>query len=82
MLALALTYITCFYFDSIMNCVMLFALKEDNITANFCLCHLSCVLSMIIKFLAIFTSVHLYTIIICTGGMAVHMCPCILLAIA
>ena len=40
------------------------------------------VLSMIIKPGALCTSVHLNTNIICVDGMAVYMCPCILMTIA
>ena len=45
-------------------------------------CHLLHTLSLIIKFSAIHTSVHLYTIIICELGMVVYMCLCMLLLIA
>ena len=61
---------------------MLLALKEDKTTGSFCLCCLLCVLSVIIKSGAVFTNVHLYTIIICTGctgSMVVYMHPCMLL---
>ena len=32
--------------------------------------------------MSICTNVHLYTIIICTDGAALYMCPCMLLVIA
>ena len=59
-----------------------FTMKEDNTTGSFCLCHLLHILSMIIKSGAIYTSVQLYTTIICTDGMAVYIWPYILLAVA
>ena len=61
---------------------MLFALKNDNTTGSFYPRHLLYVLSMIIKSGALCTSVHLYTITICTDGRAIYMCPCMLLTIA
>ena len=59
---------------------MLLVLKEDNTTGTLYLCHLLCVIRMIIKSGALCTNVHLYTIIICTNGMTVYMYPFILLA--
>ena len=62
--------------------VMLLALKENNTTGTFYLCHLLHVLCMIIKSDAICTCLHLWTLNICTDGVAVYLCPCILLASA
>ena len=59
---------------------MLLALKEDNTTGNFYLCGILHVLSVIIKYGVIFTSMHLYTIM-CTVGVAVYMYLCMLLVI-
>ena len=61
--------------------VILLTLKADTTTGSFYICCLFQVLSVIIKFLAISTVVHLYTII-CTDGAVEYMCPCILLTIA
>ena len=59
--------------------LMLLSVKVDNTTDSFCLCCLLCVLPIIIKSGLICTSVHLHTIIMCTDGMAVYTCPCLLL---
>ena len=58
--------------------VMLLILKKDNTTGSFYLCCLLCVLSVIIKFGAICTSVYSYTIM-CTDVVMVYVCPCIIL---
>ena len=61
---------------------MLLTLKEDNTTDNFYLCCLPHGLRVIMKSDALCTSVCLYTILICTDGMVVYVCPCILLTTA
>ena len=55
--------------------VMLLTLKEDDAIDSFYLCHVLCVLSMIIKSGVICTRVLLYTIIICAvhGSIYVSM---------
>ena len=60
---------------------MLLTLKEDYTTASFCPCCLLQGLSMIIYPGVICTSLWLNTIILCTDGVVVYMCPCILLVL-
>ena len=56
-------------------------MKDDNTTGSFQLCCLFCVLSVIIIPGYISTSMYLYITTICTEGVAVCMCPCLLMAI-
>ena len=59
--------------------IMLFALKADNITGNFYLCHLLYIPNMVYISDCICTSTCLYTIMACTDGMMANICLCVLL---
>ena len=58
---------------------MSLVLKDDNTTGSFLLCHLFYMFSVIMISDIRCTGVHLYTIVICTDGIIIGMCPCLLL---
>ena len=59
---------------------MLLTLKEDNATGSLYVYRLLCMLNMIFMSDLICTGVHLYTIVLYTGGTVLYMCLCLLLA--
>ena len=58
--------------------VMLVILNDDNTTGNLYLCRVFYVLTVIVISDYICTRVCFYTIVICTNGAILNMCPCLL----
>ena len=59
--------------------LILFTSKENNITGSFYLCHLLCMLKMIMNLLLYYNLDYIYTGMLYTNGITTIMCPGMLL---
>ena len=67
--------------EAVLGCEMLLEFKDDNTTGSFLLHHLFYVLDMITVSDCECTRVQIYTINLCTDGMVMDMCLCLLLVV-